>query len=152
MLTFLGISLPLLIASPWIAYYGSGYYELIRNEMTPPAQRAFELSIMDPIPKGVTHIQTFGARDSMTSVQVITFDENPATLPVLLQKWLLTPVAKDKQADCEAINFSIAPEMYGAEYFERYPTDGSSVVLTLKTNPSRTKVQYALRGIDVLHP
>ena len=152
MLTFLGCSFPLAIASPWIIYYGAAYYEAIRNEMTPPAQREFELIVMEPIPKGVTNIQKFGALDSMTSVVVLTFDEDPATFPVLLERCALTPVRKEDQVDCDILNFSAAPEMEGADYFERYPTDGTSKVITIKANPSRTKVQYAYRGIDVLHP
>ena len=151
MLTFLGGSFLLLIASFWFVCYGIGYYEAIRNEMTPPAEREFKTFVMDPIPEGVTHIHTVGAMDSLTSVLVIIFDEDPATLPFLLKRQLLSPVKKEEQADCETMNFSDCPLMDGAEYFGSDPTNGNNKVITLKTNLSRTRVQYAVRGIDILH-
>ena len=151
MLTFLGICLPLLIASPWIVYYGAVYYDAIRNEMTPPAESDFEMFVMDPIPKGVTHIYAVGAIDSLTSVEVIIFDEDPATFPTLLERQLLSPVKKEEQALCETMNFAGCPLMNDAEYFAIAPNDGSNKVITLKTNPSRTRVQYAVRGIDISH-
>ena len=152
MLTFLGISLPLLIASPWIIYYGSAYYDAIENELTPPSEREFKQFVMDPIPKGVSDIQTVGERDSLTSVVVIMFDEDPAMFPVLVNKFLLQPVAKEEQANCETINFSDCPLFDGADYFKEVTEEKSNLVVSVKVDPSRTKVFIAFRGIAFLHP
>ncbi len=134
------------LAVSWIGWQVAAWHEAA--EPWSP-EKAFKLYIMDPIPKGVTHIQTFGALDSITSVVVVTFDEDPATFPILLERFALAPVREEDRSDCEILNFSAAPELAEAEYFEHYSTDGTSKVITIKANPSRTKVQYAYRGIDI---
>ena len=146
LLALLGFLLLLPLAVSRVGWEVAAWYE--NSEPWGP-EKAFKLYVMESIPKGVTHIEIFGAYDSPTSVVVLTFDEDPATFPVLLERCGLTPVRKEDRVDCDILNFSAAPEMDGADYFERYPTDGTSKVITIKANPARTKVQYAYRGIEI---